>query len=291
MAVEKQGKALEDLVASLEKALAENLNITVHSPMRLPDRTTGKLREHDVVLELKERHHTVLIAIECRDRSRPIGVPQIEGFGAKCQDTGINQGIMVSTTGFYNTARTKADHIGIRCLDIEEVGSFDWLLAPGIHATTSHLLSNDWTFYPTEDGVVEKNDVEIIDLDGNVLSMAALTATAQNQLTNLLPDMPEPVEEDEIKVKFPGEGLLLRSTGTGKTVPVKFAIARIRYSVKQELVPFQLVQYKARDDDENITDAAYADIQFGDKEARVMIVYKEDEGGKVVLIPKGDKNA
>jgi hypothetical protein len=291
MAAEKQGKALEHLVASLEKALVENPSITVQSPMRLRDRTTGKLREHDVVLEFNEGHHSLLVAIECRDRSRPVGVPQVEGFGAKCQDTGISQGVIVSTTGFYNTARTKAEHLGIRCLDIEEVENFDWLLAPGIRCTTRHLLSNDWVFYPIKDGIVEKNEVEVIDKDKNIITMAALTANAQQQLTSLLPDVVEPVEEAELKVRFPGDGLLLRCTKTGETVPVKSAIAILRYSVKEELVPFRLVQYQAKDDDENITDAAYADIKFGEREARLMIVYKEDEGGKVVLIPKGDKNA
>ncbi len=288
---ERQGKALESLVSSLEKALAVNPNVAVNSPMRLKDRTTGKLREHDVVLELKEGHHSLLIAIECRDRSRPIGVPQVEAFGAKCQDTGISQGIIVSTMGFYNTARTKAEHLGIRCLDIEEVDNFDWLLAPGIYATTRHLISNDWTFYPVEDGIVEKDEFEVIDSDGNAATMAALTANAQNQLSKLLPEVPEPIEEGEINVRFPGDGLLLRSKSSGKTVPVNYAIAKLRYSVTQELVPFRLVQYQAKDSEENITDAAYADMKFGDNEARVMIVYKDGEGGKVVLIPKGSKNA
>lgn len=283
MAAEKQGKVLEGLVASLEKALAENPNVTVHSPMLLPDRTTGKLREHDVVLELKEGHHSLLIAIECKDRSRPIGVPEVEAFEAKCRDTGINQGIIVSTSGFYNTARAKADRLGIRCLDIEEVDNFDWLLAPGIYVITTHLLSNDWIFFPGEDGVVDRNEFEVIDGDGNVATMAALTANAQKQLTQLLPELPEPIEEGEIKVRFSGEGLFLRNTSTRETVPVKFAIAKLRYSLKKEFVPFRLVQYQAKEDDENITDAAYADIKFGDKEARLMIVHKDTEGGKVVL--------
>lgn len=121
--------------------------------------------------------------------------------------------------------------------------------------------------------------------------MAALTANAQKQLTKMLPDIPEPVEEAEIKVRFPGEGLLLRSTATGNTVPVNFAIAKLRYTVKQEIVPFRLVQYKAKNSDEHITDAAYADMTFDEKKARLMIVYKDSEGGKVVLIPKEDKDA
>ena len=290
MVKEKQGKALERLVASLEKALAENANMLVHASMRLPDRTTGKLREHDVVLELNERHHSLLIAIECRDRSRPIGVNQIEGFWAKCQDTGINQGVIVSTAGFYKTARTKADHLGIRCLDIEEVETFDWLLAPGLHAITKQLLSTNWTFYPTKEGVVERNEFEVIDSDGNVVTMAALTANAQEQLSVLLPHDCEPVEEDEIKVRVPGDGLKLRNITSGETVLVISAVAEIRYSIKKELIPFRLVQYQNKDDETNITDAAYADIKVGDNEARMMIVYKEGEGGKVVIIPNGNKN-
>lgn len=286
----QHGKAFESLVSSLEKALVDNPNVTVHSSMRLPDRTTGKLREHDVVLELKERHHSLLIAIECRDRSRPIGVPQIEAFGAKCLDTGISQGIIVSTSGFYNTARTKAGHLGIRCLDIEEVANFQWLLAPGIYATTTNLLSNSWIFFPVEDGVVERNEFEVIDSDDNVACMAALTANAQKQLTKILPDIPEPVEKDKVVVKFPGDGLFLRNTATGKTVPVNYAIVELCYSIRQELVPFQLIQYKAMDGDEHITDAAYADLSLGEKEVRMMIVYKDCEGGKIVLIPKDDKN-
>lgn len=283
MAVEKPGKALERLVASLEKALTKNPNVTVHLSKQLRDRTTGKLRQHDVVLELKEGHHSVLIAIECKDHSRPIGVPQVEGFGAKCLDTGISQGIIVSTKGFCKTARTKAAHLGIRCLDIEEVEHFDWLLASGIHTTTTHLLNHDWKFFPVKDGVVERNEFEVLDSNGNVLTMDTLSANAQNQLTQLLPNPQYPVEENTIDVKFSGGDLILRNTNTGETVPVNFAIVRIRYSVKQELVPFQLVQYQAKDGDGNITDAAYADIKLGDKEARLMIVYKDGEGGSVWL--------
>lgn len=283
MALEKPGKALERLVANLEQALAKNPNVTIHLSKRLRDRTTGKLRQHDVVLELKEGHHSVLIAIECKDRSRPIGVPQVEGFGAKCLDTGINQGIIVSTKGFCKTARTKAAHQGIRCLDIEEIENFDWLLAPGIHTTTTHLLSHDWEFYPVKDGVVERNEFEVLDCNGNVLTMATLLANAQDQLAQLLPNLQYPVEEDTIEVKFSDGAWLLRNTNTGETVPANFAIARIRYSVKQELVPFQLVQYQAKDGDGNITDAAYADLKFGDKETRLMIVYKDGEGGSVWL--------
>ena len=51
-----------------------------------------------------------------------------------------------------------------------------------------------------------------------------------------------------------------------------------------------MVKYQASDNDKQITDAAYADMKFGETEARLIIVYKDGEGGKLVLIPKGSKN-
>ena len=151
----KSGKSLERLIASIEKVLGHEKNVKVESPKRLTDRITGKLREHDVVLTVSQGHHLLIIAIECRDRSRPITVNQVEEFWMKCKDTGVDQGILVSSMGFYNTARKKADHYSIRCLDIEEVESFDWLLAPGIHSITTKLIRHHWIFSPEKAGIVE----------------------------------------------------------------------------------------------------------------------------------------
>jgi len=283
------GKSLERLVASIEKALGHEKNVKVESPKRLPDRTTGKLREHDVVLTIKQGHHLLMIAIECRDRSRPITVNQVEGFWAKCQDTSINRGIIVSSGGFYNTARKKADHLGIRCLDIEEAESFNWLLATGIHSITRKLIHQNWMFIPEEDGIVEKENMEILDLDGNLISQAILTSNAQQQLNNFLPKPLEPVERDELIVKFQGDGLILRNSETNMTTPAKLVIAKLQYTVTDEVIPFRLMQYKDKDTDEAITDVAIAQLQFGEITGNLMIVYKEDEGGRVMYVPDKKK--
>jgi hypothetical protein len=90
----------------------------------------------------------MVIAIECRDHSRPITVNQVEGFWAKCQDTGVAHGIMVSSKGFYKSARQKAVHLGIRCLDLEEAVAFDWLIGQGIPVCYSMLKHSQWTWLP-----------------------------------------------------------------------------------------------------------------------------------------------
>ena len=166
----KTGKSLEKLVSSLEKALGQSDEVIVESPKRLKDRITGRKREHDVVLTISRAHHRIVVAIECRDRSRAITVNQVESFWKKCQDTGVDHGVIVSSSGFYNTARQKADFLGIRCLDIEEVESFDWMLAQGMHSLTKRLLHHEWVFYPEKEGVADKTNMEVMDVDGNVLT-------------------------------------------------------------------------------------------------------------------------
>ncbi len=123
----EKGKSLEDLVCTIESVLSDNKNTVIESPKYILDKLTGKPREHDVVLTIKESHHEILVAIECKDRARPIGVPDVEGFYQKCVDTNIDQGVLVSTSGFYETAKKKASLLGIKCLMLSEIEDTNWL--------------------------------------------------------------------------------------------------------------------------------------------------------------------
>lgn len=76
----RKGNNLERLITAIKRTLSD---VKIESPKRLHDRTTGKLREHDVVLTVTQGHHSLLLAIECRDHARPITVNQIEAFYQK----------------------------------------------------------------------------------------------------------------------------------------------------------------------------------------------------------------
>src|SRR5262245_19706783 len=279
----KDGKALEQLVGIIEKVVAGNDNVTVEPNKKLTDKTTGEERQFDVVLTVNHHHHTVVIAIECRDKARPVGVTDVEAFYTKCQHAGVNQGVMVSTSGFANTARTKADLLGIRCLDIEEVNSFNWMLAEGMHVIAKNLLHHSWKFLPETEGLVDDSNMELLDDKGNAVSLAILSANAQRILNEQLPDQQPPTERSELVVRVNGQGLMLRNSQTDATTPVKFGVARLTYSVAHSLAPHRLVQYVEKADDKHITDAAVTEFQFGDKTMRMIIVYKEGEGGQVYL--------
>ena len=98
----RPGENLQHLVRVLEQATNNAPNITVESPKRIRDKDTGKLREHDVVITFSFSHHSLVMALECRDRSRKVGVPEVEAFRKKCDATSIHRAIIVSSIGSEN---------------------------------------------------------------------------------------------------------------------------------------------------------------------------------------------
>ncbi len=139
-----------------------------------------------------------------------------------------------------------------------------------------------------KDGVADKTNMEVIDLEGNLLTQEALTSNALSQLTKLLSKPLVPVEKDSITVKFPGDNLIIRNTETGESTPVKYVMATPYYSVVDEFIPFKLIQYK--DADKNITEAAVAEFNTGNITGKFMIVGKSDEEKKVVFVPDKAKS-
>lgn len=288
----KSGRSLEKLVEQLEKILADQGNIFIESPKKLLDKENGEYREHDVVLTIKEHHHQVMIAIECRDRSRPITVNQVEGFWAKCQHTGINQGIIVSSNGFSKTARSKAAKLGIRCLALEEVSSFNWLLPKGITSFQRQIKNTNWTMI-TENIIEEiPSNFSLVDDHGNLLTAEILNANVQNyfqQQESSLEELQKELGTHELKIIFPGEGVFILNDTNGKLMPVKSAVAHVEYEVKAEHIPFELYKYVDKSLEVKIVEAAVTKVKFGDAEVgKIFIGYKDGEGIKVKYVPNRD---
>lgn len=60
----------------------------------------------------------------------------------------------------------------------------------------------------------------------------------------------------------------------------------VQYEVIEDFIPFNLVRYAGSPSGELITDAAVADVNLGGIKGKMMIVYKEAEGGHVVFVPE-----
>jgi len=284
----KTGKSLEKLIFELEKALSANENVQIESPKKYRDKVTGKLREYDVVLTIKEKHHEVTVAIECRDRSRPITVGQVEGFYTKLQHTGIDKGVIVSPKGFYNTARKKAEHLGIRCLDIEQVDTLPWVLTSGVQSFSRSIKHTDWTLIPQQDFKNGPTDFSLVDSAGNEVKAETLNRNLADALDELLP-IPDKLGSDHAVFSFDGNDLFVRDKISGEDFPLKQLIANVEYVVTNEVRPFEFHKYSDKDSGVNITDVAVAKLDFGALSGKLMIVYKQDEGGKVLFV-RDDKS-
>jgi hypothetical protein len=280
----KKGKTFEKLVAQLEKSLSGSKSITFKAPEKLRDKVTGQLREHDIILYYENKHHSFKIAIECRDRSRPIGVNQIESFFSKCNDTQIDQGIMVSAKGFYNTAIKKAKSYGIGCFNLEQVSSLDWMKINKMKVYTRNIIHSEWSL--NTENLLEKDikEYNFIHKGGTLISNDILISNIQRKLQAL------PIETSsgkyEVQFQFNSNNLFFQDKSNNEFIPINNIIADITYETLCEYVPFNLFKYSDKQKDQNITDLAITEFKLGKSNIKIMITQDENKGGKILIIPE-----
>lgn len=163
---DRPGHQFQNFVAMLERMFAHRDGVKVDSPLRLRDKDTGRLREHDVVITRITHHGPSLTALECKDHGRKIGVTEVEAFSKKCEKTGIHRGIIVSASGFADTARTKAKALNITLMSLTDAETFEWIgdvvIMGRVHnykridlyvrlADTGKPVANPFTVYDMDD--------------------------------------------------------------------------------------------------------------------------------------------
>ncbi len=287
----KPGRSLEKLVAYLEKHFAGSDAVTVESPKRLPDKTTGKKREHDVVLTVKSGHHIMIVAIECRDRSRPVGVPQVEAFAKKCSETHVNNGVIVSPCGFTSTALTKSKALGIRCLSLDQVETLPWTI-PNLEINQIHSLYKhfDFKIIPEEDFKSKPRMFDILDEHGNTVTIEVLRNSIFNAIKNHGPK-PENQQTGEriqkFKIIIPNLTIIDKDTGIAKNV--KYIDTEVKIETTITKTPFVFQEYKDTAGKEAIAELAIAKVNFGRVKGRMVINHKLEKGGEIAFIPDADK--
>ncbi|MFH0725779.1 MAG: restriction endonuclease [Pseudomonadota bacterium] len=88
----------------------------------LPDLVTGQRRQIDVMIDLKERGHSLRMLVDAKFHSTPLDVKDVEEVAALSQSVGANKTIIVAANGFTSPAMTKAKFIqcDLRLLTVEE---------------------------------------------------------------------------------------------------------------------------------------------------------------------------
>lgn len=285
----KPGENLQRLVRALEQATNNAPNILVESPKRLADKDTGKLREHDVIVTFSLSHHSLVMALECRDRSRPVGVPDVEAFWKKCDRTGVHRALMVSATGFRRTALTKAAALEIGCLGLEDADRFNWCQAPGVEWMDRDLLDGPpWEIATAQpfDG-----DPQLYDGEDRPLDAAAFSSIAQAVLNQRPTDVARREDTEArttpVTCTFINDGassfyLIDRH---GNRVPLTRMVLHIRYSVRYSIIPFSFRQYIDHAKGDQLYTVAFASIDRGNVKGD-LVVHHDGTAAKVTFVPR-----
>jgi hypothetical protein len=284
----KDGKDLQRLIRIIESARAAGKEIAIESPKFFPDRITGRQREHDVVLTIKHAHHEIVVALECRDRSRKVGVSEVEAFQAKCRDTGIHSGIIVSSKGFHSTAKIKAQAYGIRCLTLDQVKGFDWFLPDNMQIISKHITNVHIQIDFERQYTLKLED--IFDREGHPMTTAAINQLAQNALTqhhNLLPK-----DIGAHTVLFNVQPDLYAIVDGEKNTTVKIVLT-VTFENRRTFAPFQFRTYLDQDTGRPIMQAAVASMQIEGRTMDFIASTEEDGTISFAFVPaeKAAKNS
>lgn len=278
------GKVLERLVATLERVLA-NANAKIEAPSRrLIDRDTGKTREHDVLITWDHGHHQIITAIECRDRSRPVGVPDVEAFADKCASTGVSTGVIVSATGFRKSALVKAAARSITCMDLTEVDNFAWL-HPDFEAVTHARQFGDISIEVIFKDAKPNVCGIFIDAQGNEFpseNFINLVCQSLHQLEFSEENNSEPYA---IRIPMRTEGWAMRDND-GKIWPINYIIVDTKVLIKRTVSSARKIRYTGGGKDYSL---ATIDTQLGDVSGNVVLVRNDDGSTSVYLSFDGSK--
>lgn len=261
------GQRFHDFVATLERMFALREDMKIDSPLRLPDKDTGRLREHDIVITRCSHHGLFRTALECRDHARPVGVPQVEAFAKKCEKTGIHRGIIVSASGFTKTAHQKAAALNLGCMDLTQVERLDWFGTVNITAEVYNFTAINVHVRPVFCAQDMGRPLTIYDQKGAVFSAEQIQALLMDAVRPALGGVRHS-RMIEGEIVLPMDGFHIREAD-GTLIPL--IDAKFSYGLQIDVTeqPFTLHQYRG---ETGAQDLATGQIMFAGGQSTIAFV-------------------
>ena len=124
MGRQKTGKEFEALVAWIKACLRGKATVTPND--KIVDVNSGKKRQIDVSIRVRDGADETLTIVEVRDHGRPVSTPYVESVITKRDSVGADVAMIVSRSGFYRPARRTAEANRVRLFTFSEALSDDW---------------------------------------------------------------------------------------------------------------------------------------------------------------------
>lgn len=282
----KPGMELESLVETLERAIVGTDCARIVAPYKAKDRTTGRLREHDVAVIVSLEHHEFVTAIECRDRSRPVGVPQVEGFHQKCLDTGINRGVIVSQKGFCSTAVTKALHLGITCLRLDEAKQFDWINLGAISCLKISYLEKNCLLVPEMNFNSKPSNFRLLDESGNTMDASTLDYLVRQEANCIISNSTIQAGEHSLKFFLEVSGASIEALDSSERRQLKHVDVQVKVKITANNVPIRLLSYRQEGEESAIREAGVAPLDLSPVNGDLVFLKNPDGSAEVKFVSK-----
>ncbi len=170
---DKKWKQFEQLVAKIHANLSPEAKITLND--KILGKKTGK-KEIDISIKQNIAQYDLLIAIDCKDYSKPLDVKAVEASMGLFDDIGANQGVIVAANGFSSTALKRGTKAGLKLYRLVDTGEHDWKTNVSIPAfcTLHRLKEYNLSISSTGRLILPGNVEDLVELtlyddNGNVL--------------------------------------------------------------------------------------------------------------------------
>lgn len=270
----RQGEEFNDFVAALERLALQDPNVTVEKRVFLKDKDTGQAREHDIIITVTSGHHKMVTSIECRDRTRPVGVNEVEAFQSKCARTGVHRAIFVSSSGFAETAKVKAKAWSIECLSLKEAIDATWS-APPVHVLNFWGTKFDMTF---NGDFHQFADFRVYDGEGREIDDDWKSLYAYEYLSDRFTgDQQTHNGQFIFNVSIPGAYAV---EDTGRRVSIRDTYGQLSYRFELEVLPTVVHTYKNEETGEVLMQAAVRRVYL-EKGVKDIVILKDGNGFRI----------
>lgn len=112
---------VENLVAAVERQWNDVPGATVTQKAMVPERTTSEAREVDILVSLPAGPRRLLLGIDVKHWDKRLDIEDLEQLGAKFNSLPLDRYCVVSTSGFTERARNKAQSYNVELRTYEQV--------------------------------------------------------------------------------------------------------------------------------------------------------------------------
>ncbi len=151
-------------------ALLSPESTVVHND-KIHGRDSGKSRQIDVSIRSQIAGHEILVIVQCKDYKSKVNVDRVGEFHSVIKDVGAHRGVLVTSVGFSDGAKSYAKNNGIDLCHVHDAETLNWKRIIQVPVIVEKVVPSINVSFKTklEKGMTFKDEAPFIISDVDVL--------------------------------------------------------------------------------------------------------------------------